>query len=88
VAFKLLVLDRMLEEDSVTGDAYGPFDAETAERERARLNAQKARPPDRAAARRARTPGARWAARRIACLASRARARAVSAVLGRCAGRG
>jgi hypothetical protein len=69
VAFKLLVLDRMLEEDSVTGDAYGPFDAETAERERARLNAQKARPPSprgsarrcggRQCPRRARAPSAR-----------------------------
>jgi len=77
VAFKLLVLDRMLEEDSVTGDAYGPFDAETAERERARLNAQKARPPDRAAARRAAGGGsARGARARLARDEQRAESRA------------
>lgn len=43
VAFKLLVLDRVLEEDSVTGDAYGPYDAEHVKEERARLRVQKAR---------------------------------------------
>ena len=43
VAFKLLVLDRMLEEDGVTGDAYGPYDADLVERERARLRVQKVR---------------------------------------------
>ena len=44
VAFKLLVLDRVLEEDSVTGDAYGPFDADLVDRERARLRVQKVGP--------------------------------------------
>lgn len=44
VAFKLLVLDRVLEEDSVTGDAYGPYDADLVERERKRLRVEKVRP--------------------------------------------
>lgn len=43
VAFKLLVLDRVLEEDSVTGDAYGPYDPDHVKEERARLRVQKAR---------------------------------------------
>ena len=44
VAFKLLVLDRVLEEDSVTGDAYGPYDADLVERERKRLRVEKVQP--------------------------------------------
>lgn len=34
--FKVLVLDRILEEDGITGDAYGPYDPEYIEDERAR----------------------------------------------------
>lgn len=34
---QFLVLDRLLEEDGVTGDAYGPYDPDFVEEERDRL---------------------------------------------------
>lgn len=49
--FKVLVLDRILEEDGITGDAYGPYDPEYVEDERARRKEEK-EADKRAAARR------------------------------------
>ncbi len=37
IAFKVFVLDRVLEEDGITGDAYGPYDAEFIQEERERI---------------------------------------------------
>ena len=35
------VIDRILEDDGVTGDQYGPYDAETIKEERQRLKGEK-----------------------------------------------
>ncbi len=43
IAFKVLVLDRVLEEDGVTGDAYGPYDPEFVQEERERIAREKVR---------------------------------------------
>ncbi|DBA84015.1 hypothetical protein WJX77_008857 [Trebouxia sp. C0004] len=43
VALKKYVIDRILEDDGVTGDQYGPYDAETIKEERQRLKGEKAR---------------------------------------------
>lgn len=42
IAFKIFVLDRLIEDDGVRGDEYGPFDKETVAEERARLKREKA----------------------------------------------
>ena len=41
IAFKVLVLDRVLEEDGLTGDQYGPYDPEFVAEERDRLKHRK-----------------------------------------------
>lgn len=41
---QFLVLDRLLEEDGVTGDAYGPYDPDFVEEERDRLAQDKVLP--------------------------------------------
>lgn len=38
---QVFVLDRVLEEDGVTGDAYGPYDADFVAEERARVSREK-----------------------------------------------
>ncbi|CAL8463424.1 g2958 [Coccomyxa elongata] len=43
IAFKVFVLDRVLEEDGITGDAYGPYDAEFIQEERERIARDKER---------------------------------------------
>jgi hypothetical protein len=43
IAFKIWVLDRVLEEDGVTGDAYGPFEPDFVQEERARIKRDKVR---------------------------------------------
>ncbi|KAK9917929.1 hypothetical protein WJX75_009711 [Coccomyxa subellipsoidea] len=43
IAFKVLVLDRVLEEDGITGDAYGPYDPEFVQEERERITREKER---------------------------------------------
>ena len=45
IAFKVLVLDRVLEEDGITGDAYGPYDPEFVQEERERITREKVRLP-------------------------------------------
>ena len=39
---QVLVLDRLLEEDGITGDAYGPYDADFVAEERERVAREKA----------------------------------------------
>jgi len=39
------VIDHILEDDGVTGDQYGPFDAETIKEERQRLKGEKVSGP-------------------------------------------
>jgi hypothetical protein len=41
VAFKVLVLDRALEEDGITGDQYGPYDPDYVKEERKRTQSEK-----------------------------------------------
>lgn len=43
-AAQVLVFDRLMDEDLVRGDEYGPFDAETVQKERRRLNRDKVPP--------------------------------------------
>ena len=43
ITFKVLVLDRVLEEDGITGDAYGPYDPEFIQEERERIAREKVR---------------------------------------------
>ena len=45
VLLQVLVLDRVLEEDGVTGDAYGPYEAEAVLKERERVAREKVLPP-------------------------------------------
>ena len=42
---QILVLDRVLEEDGVTGDAYGPYEKELVAKERERVAREKVLPP-------------------------------------------
>ena len=42
---QVFVLDRVLEEDGITGDAYGPYDAEFVAEERERAQRDKVGPP-------------------------------------------
>ncbi len=42
---QVFVLDRVLEEDGVTGDAYGPYDADFVAEERERLQRDKVGEP-------------------------------------------
>lgn len=44
IAFKVLVLDRVLEEDGITGDAYGLFEPEFVKEERERVKREKVPP--------------------------------------------
>ena len=41
---QILVLDRVLEEDGVTGDAYGPYEKELVAKERERVAREKVLP--------------------------------------------
>ncbi|CAL5223679.1 g6230 [Coccomyxa viridis] len=43
IAFKVFVLDRVLEEDGITGDAYGPYDMDFVVEERQRVAREKER---------------------------------------------
>lgn len=56
--FKVLVLDRILEEDGITGDAYGPYNPEYIEDERARRKEEKEADKRAAARRKAKKAGA------------------------------
>ena len=42
---QIFVLDRVLEEDGVTGDAYGPYEAGLVAKERERVAREKVPPP-------------------------------------------
>ena len=42
---QILVLDRVLEEDGVTGDAYGPYEKELVAKERERVAREKVLAP-------------------------------------------
>ena len=41
MALQKYVIDRILEDDGVTGDQYGPYDEETIKEERQRLKGEK-----------------------------------------------
>ena len=41
MALQVFVLDRVLEEDGITGDAYGPYDADIVAEERERVAREK-----------------------------------------------
>lgn len=42
---KVFVLDRVLQEDGITGDAYGPYDPRFIQEERERISREKVHSP-------------------------------------------